>query len=84
MSLPLYPCHTIAYDTSVCQRMNKISHTLAHADKRYMNVRHRLYTFKERPRTAAYAGIRWHTLRQKFIFEHAQKFCAYASVWFIR
>ena len=30
----LYPCHTIAYDTSVCQSMNKISHTLVHADKR--------------------------------------------------
>ena len=29
----LYPCHTIAYDTSVCQRMNKISHMLVHADK---------------------------------------------------
>ena len=54
----LYPCHTIAYDTSVCQRMNKISHTLVHADKRQMNVRHRSYMFKERPRTAAYAGIR--------------------------
>ena len=34
MVRPLYPCHTIAYDTSVCQRMNKISHTLVHADKR--------------------------------------------------
>ena len=30
----LYPCHTIAYDTSICQRLNKISHTLVHADKR--------------------------------------------------
>ena len=30
----LQPCHTIAYVTSVCQRMNKISHTLVHADKR--------------------------------------------------
>ena len=30
----LYSCHTIAYGTGVCQRMNKINHKLVHADKR--------------------------------------------------
>ena len=30
----LRPCHTIAYRTSVCQRMKNISHTLLYADIR--------------------------------------------------
>jgi hypothetical protein len=28
--------------------------------------------------------IRWHTARQKIFFKHAQNFCAYSDVWFIR
>ena len=29
--------------------------------------------------TVAYGGIRWHTARQKIIFKHVQKFCAYRT-----
>jgi hypothetical protein len=31
---PLRPCHTIAYRTSVCQRMKNIAHTQVYADIR--------------------------------------------------
>jgi hypothetical protein len=54
----LRPCHTIAYRTSVGQRMKNITHTLLYADIRWRYVRHRLYTFQARSRTVAYAGIR--------------------------
>jgi S-formylglutathione hydrolase FrmB len=54
----LRPCHTIAYRTSVCQRMKNITDTPVYADIRYGYVRHTLYTFQTRSHTVAYAGIR--------------------------
>jgi hypothetical protein len=52
---PLRPCHTIAYRTSVCQRMKNITRTPVYADIRKGYVRHRLYTFQARSHTVAYA-----------------------------
>ena len=61
----LWHCHTVAYRTSVCQSMKIITHTLVYAEISYVYVRHRLYTFRARWHMLAYAGIRWHALRQK-------------------
>ena len=50
----LRPCHTIAYRTSVYQRMKNITHTLVYADLRQGYVRHRLYTCQARSHTVAH------------------------------
>ena len=57
---PLWPCHIIAYRTSICQRLKNITHTLIFAGIhiRYGYIRHGLYTFQARSHTVAYTGIR--------------------------